>query len=59
MAKTKNEEAAVGADRARDKASREEARLRAYHALGLKVLALFKDGRLDAATLQNLHEETG
>lgn len=59
MAKTKNETAAAGVGPVRDKASREEARLRAYHALGEKVLALLKGARLDADTLQKLHEETG
>ena len=57
MAKTRNETAAGAAPR--DKASREETRLRAYHALGMKVLALLKGARLDADTLQKLHEETG
>ena len=43
----------------RDKEAEAEAQLRAYHALGRKVLARIKDGPLDAATLRQLDEETG
>ncbi len=43
----------------RDKESEAEAQLRAYHALGRKVLARIKDGPLDVATLRELDEETG
>ena len=43
----------------RDKEAEAEAQLRAYHALGRKVLARIEDGELDAATLRALHEETG
>ena len=59
MAKTRNETSAAGGGPARDKVSMEEARLRAYHALGEKVVALLKGAKLDADTLQKLHEETG
>ena len=43
----------------RDKESEAEAQLRAYHALGRKVLARIEGGKLDAATLRALDEETG
>src|SRR4051794_28081372 len=43
----------------RDKASVAEARLRAYHALGIMVRSRVKEGRLDADTLFKLSEETG
>src|SRR3954447_21698657 len=43
----------------RDRASEAEARLRAYHALGIMVRDRVKEGRLDADTLRKLDEETG
>lgn len=61
MAKLKAKEgttASKGGPR-RDKASEAEAQLRAYHTLGVKVGARFKEGRLDADTLQKLTGETG
>ena len=57
--KVKDEKAPADAVPRRDKESEAEAQLRAYHALGRKVLARIKDGPLDAATLRELHEETG
>ena len=57
--KVKGKKAPADAVPRRDKESSAEARLRAYHALGRKVLARIKDGPLDAATLRELHEETG
>ena len=57
--KVKDEKAPAGVVPRRDKESEAEAQLRAYHALGRKVLARIKDGPLDAATLRELHEETG
>src|SRR3954447_5150923 len=42
----------------RDKVAEAEAQLRAYHALGRKVLERLRGGPLDAATLQELDEET-
>jgi len=43
----------------RDKASEAETQLRAYHALGRKVIERVQEGPLDAASLQKLEEETG
>src|SRR3954452_2913048 len=43
----------------RDKASEAEAKLRAYHALGIMVRDRVKGGRLDADTVGKLGEETG
>ena len=57
--KVKDKKAPAEAVPRRDKESEAEAQLRAYHALGRKVLARIKDGQLDAATLRELHEETG
>ena len=57
--KVKVEKAPAEAGPRRDKESEAEAQLRAYHALGRKVLARIKDGPLDVATLRELHEETG
>ena len=57
--KIKDEKAPTEVRPRRDKESEAEAQLRAYHALGRKVLARIKDGPLDAATLRALHEETG
>ncbi len=57
--KGKDEKAPAEAGPRRDKESEAEAQLRAYHALGRKVLARIKDGPLDAATLRELDEETG
>jgi len=57
--KAKDEKRPTESGSRRDKASEAEAQLRAYHDLGLKVIARIKEGRLDAATLQKLSEETG
>src|SRR3954452_10391294 len=57
--KVKDEKAPADAVPRRDKESEAEAQLRAYHALGRKVLARIKEGPLDAATLRALDEETG
>ena len=57
--KGKDEKAPADAVPRRDKESEAEAQLRAYHALGRKVLARIKEGKLDAATLRALDEETG
>src|SRR3954451_15275467 len=43
----------------RDKVSEAEAQLRAYQALGRKVLDRLRGGPLDSATLRKLDEETG
>jgi hypothetical protein len=51
--------AAKRRDPARDKASEEEARLRAYHALGKKVLALAEDAKPGEDPVKKLHKETG
>ena len=61
MAKStvKDEKASAEVGPRRDKESEAEAQLRAYHALGRKVLARIKDGKLDVTTLRALHEETG
>ncbi len=57
--KVKDEKASADAVLMRDKVSEAEAQLRAYHALGRKVLARIKDGPLDAVSLRELDEETG
>ena len=57
--KVKDEKASADAVLRRDKVSEAEAQLRAYHALGREVLARIKGGKLDAATLGRLDEETG
>src|SRR3954447_13547750 len=43
----------------RDKVAEAEAQLRAYHALGRKVLGRLQGGPLDASTLRELDDETG
>src|SRR4051812_44059558 len=57
--KAKDEKVFTEAKPRPDKATEAEAQLRAYHALGLLVRARVGEGRLDAATIQKLHEETG
>ena len=57
--KGKDEMTPAEAGPRRDKESEAEAQLRAYHALGRKVLARIKDGPLDAVSLRELDEETG
>ena len=57
--KVKGKKAPADAVPRRDKEAEAEAQLRAYHALGRKVLARIKEGPLDAATLRALDEETG
>ena len=57
--KGKDEKAPAEAGPRRDKESEAEAQLRAYHALGREVLARIEGGKLDAATLRRLDEETG
>src|SRR4051794_35725569 len=57
--KSKDEKPTSGGVPRRDKASEAEARLRAYHALGITVRDRVKEGRLDADTILKLSEETG
>src|SRR3954447_11450434 len=57
--KARDEKSATEGLPRQDKVSEAEAQLRAYHALGLKVLDRIKDGRLDASTLRELIAETG
>jgi hypothetical protein len=57
--KAKDEKAATEGKPRRDKVAEAEAQLRAYHALGRKVLDRLNGGPLDAETLQRLDEETG
>jgi len=57
--KAKEEKAPTAGELRRDKVSEAEARLRAYHALGIMVRDRVKEGRLDADTVLKLSEETG
>src|SRR4051812_6181151 len=57
--KAKDEEVPTVSGPRQDKVSEAEAQLRAYPALGRMVIDRVKGGRLDAATLQKLDEETG
>jgi len=57
--KVKDKKAPPDAVPRRDKEVEAEAQLRAYHALGREVLARIEGGKLDAATLRRLDEETG
>lgn len=55
--KAKDQKSPIEGGPRRDKEA--EAQLRSYHALGRKELARIEDGMLDAATLRELHQETG
>src|SRR3954447_15872078 len=57
--KAKDEKSPTEGGTRRDRASEAEARLRAYHAIGIMVRDRVKEGRLDADTLLKLSEETG